>query len=81
MSGIALAAKHIKPQIEMLGVEVKLYPSMYPRACAASPRAAAARTLAEGIAVKNVTERTIAICKQYVDDVRLVGRVAISSAR
>ncbi len=29
ISGIAIAAKHLKPQIEMLGVEVKLYPSMY----------------------------------------------------
>ena len=29
ISGIAIAAKHIKPQIEMMGVEVKLYPSMY----------------------------------------------------
>ena len=37
-------------------------------------------TLAEGIAVKNVTERTIAICKQYVDDVRLVGESDIERA-
>ena len=37
-------------------------------------------TLAEGIAVKNVTERTIAICKQKVDDVRLVGEPDIERA-
>ena len=37
-------------------------------------------TLAEGIAVKNVTERTIAICKQHVDDIRLVGETDIERA-
>ncbi len=37
-------------------------------------------TLAEGIAVKNVTERTVAICRQFVDDVRLVGEADIERA-
>jgi threonine dehydratase len=79
MSGTALAAKHLKPQIEMLGVEVKLYPSMY-HALRGQPARCGGSTLAEGIAVKNVTERTIAICKQYVDDVRLVGESDIERA-
>jgi threonine dehydratase len=79
ISGIAIAAKHIKPQIEMMGVEVKLYPSMY-HALRGQPARCGGSTLAEGIAVKNVTERTIAICKQYVDDVRLVGESDIERA-
>jgi threonine dehydratase len=79
MSGTALAAKHLRPQIEMLGVEVKLYPSMY-HALRGQPARCGGSTLAEGIAVKNVTERTIAICKQYVDDVRLVGESDIERA-
>jgi threonine dehydratase len=79
MSGTALAAKHLKPQIEMLGVEVKLYPSMY-HALRGQPARCGGSTLAEGIAVKNVTERTIAICKRYVDDVRLVGESDIERA-
>jgi len=79
IGGTAIAAKHIKPDIEMLGVEVKLYPSMY-HALRGQPAKCGGSTLAEGIAVKNVTERTITIAKQYVDDVRLVGESDIERA-
>jgi threonine dehydratase len=79
ISGTAIAAKHIKPEIEMMGVEVKLYPSMY-HALRGQRGRCGGSTLAEGIAVKNVTERTIAICKQFVDDVRLVGESDIERA-
>src|SRR5437764_5422804 len=79
ISGTAIAAKHLKPDIEMLGVEVKLYPSMY-HALRGQPSRCGGSTLAEGIAVKNVTERTLAICKQFVDDVRLVGESDIERA-
>jgi threonine dehydratase len=79
ISGTAIAAKHLRPEIEMLGVEVKLYPSMY-HALRGQPSRCGGSTLAEGIAVKNVTERTIAICKQFVDDVRLVGESDIERA-
>lgn len=79
IGGTAIAAKHIKPGIEIIGVEVKLYPSMY-HALRGQPARCGGSTLAEGIAVKNVTERTIAIAKQYVDDVRLVGESDIERA-
>jgi threonine dehydratase len=79
IGGVAIAAKHIRPAIEILGVEVKLYPSMY-HALRGQPAKCGGSTLAEGIAVKNVTERTIAIAKQYVDDVRLVGESDIERA-
>ncbi len=79
IGGIAIAAKHVRPGIEILGVEVKLYPSMY-HALRGQPARCGGSTLAEGIAVKNVTERTIAIAKQYVDDVRLVGESDIERA-
>ena len=79
ISGVAVAVKHVKPDTEVLGVEVKLYPSMY-----SALRGLAAKcggsTLAEGIAVKNVSERTVAICRQFVDDVRLVGEADIERA-
>jgi threonine dehydratase len=79
IGGVAIAAKHIKPSIEILGAEVKLYPSMY-HALRGQPAKCGGSTLAEGIAVKNVTERTITIAKQYVDDVRLVGESDIERA-
>jgi threonine dehydratase len=72
ISGIAVAAKHMKPDIEITGVEVKLYASMY-HALRGQTTKCGGSTLAEGIAVKNVTERTVALCKRHVDDVRLVG--------
>jgi threonine dehydratase len=79
IGGIAIAAKHLRPSIEIVGAEVKLYPSMY-HALRGQPARCGGSTLAEGIAVKNVTERTIAIAKQYVDDVRLVGESDIERA-
>jgi threonine dehydratase len=79
ISGTAIAAKNIRPEIEMIGVEVKLYPSMY-AALRGQTAKCGGSTLAEGIAVKNVTERTVAICRQFVDDVRLVGESDIERA-
>jgi threonine dehydratase len=79
ISGIALAAKNLKPEIEIIGVEVKLYPSMY-AALRGQTAKCGGSTLAEGIAVKNVTERTVTICRQFVDDVRLVGESDIERA-
>ena len=79
ISGVATAAKHLKDDIEVIGVEVKSYPSMY-HALRGQPARCGGMTLAEGIAVKNVTERTITICKQKVDDVRLVGEPDIERA-
>jgi threonine dehydratase len=71
ISGIAIGVKHIKADIEVVGVEVRLFPSMY-AALRGLPAKCGGSTLAEGIAVKNVTERTVSICRQFVDDVRLV---------
>jgi threonine dehydratase len=79
ISGIAVATKYLKPDIEVLGVEVKRYPSMS-AALRGVPAKCGGSTLAEGIAVKNVTERTVALCKQFVDDVRLVGETDIERA-
>ncbi|HSM19895.1 MAG TPA: threonine ammonia-lyase [Hyphomicrobiales bacterium] len=79
ISGIAIAAKHLKPAIEVVGVEARLYPSMS-AALQGLPAKCGGSTIAEGIAVKNVTERTVAICRQYVDDVRLVGETDIERA-
>lgn len=79
MSGTALAAKHIKPGIAMIGAEVALYPSMHAALRGTSSKCGGS-TLAEGIAVKNVTERTVSLCRQYVDDVHLVGESYIERA-
>src|SRR6516225_1727148 len=53
ISGIAVAAKALKPDIEIIGAQSTLYPSMYRLMRGEDPGPpAAAATLAEGIAVK-----------------------------
>lgn len=79
ISGMAIAAKAIKPDIEIVGVEVDLYPSMY-HALRGEPAKCGGATLAEGIAVKNVTERTVGYCRSHVDEVRLVRESDIERA-
>src|SRR5438105_13954713 len=59
ISGIAVAAKALKPEIEIIGVQSTLYPSMYRLMRGEDPGPpAAAATLAEGIAVKEPGQLT-----------------------
>lgn len=79
MSGSAIAAKAIKPDVEMIGCEAALYPSMC-HAVRGETAQCGGQTLADGIAVKNVSPRTIEICKELLDDIVLVGEPAIEQA-
>jgi threonine dehydratase len=79
ISGISLAAKHLRPNIAVIGAETRLYPSMF-HALRGEPARCGGSTLAEGIAVKNVTDRTIALCRKFVDEIRLVGEPDIEAA-
>ena len=71
MSGIAIAARSLKPEIELIGVEAELYPSMK---CAIEgcSMALGGDTLAEGIAVKQPGELTSQILGELADEVVLV---------
>jgi len=71
MSGVAIAARAVKPDIELIGVEAELYPSMK---CAIQhcQMPLGGDTLAEGIAVKQPGELTSRILKEYANDVALV---------
>ena len=70
MSGISIAARELKPAIELIGVEAELYPSMK---CAIEGcrMPLGGDTLAEGIAVKQPGELTSRILKEYASDVVL----------
>ena len=72
ISGIATAAKAIKPKIRVVGVEAALYPSMYQILRKLAPLSGG-RTIAEGIAVKTVGEITREIVERLVDEIVLVG--------
>ena len=71
MSGVSIAARAIKPDIELIGVEAELYPSMK---CAIQDchLPMGGDTLAEGIAVKQPGELTSRILRDYANDVMLV---------
>lgn len=79
ISGCAIAAKNINSDIEIIGAEAKLFPSMY-HALRGEPSVCGGATLAEGIAVKDVAARTVAICKKYVDTIRLADETSIERA-
>ena len=79
MSGIAIAARALKPSIEMIGVEAELYPSMW-NAIRGGARPLGGATLAEGIAVKNVGSLTLPIIRTLVDDILLVDEEHIERA-
>jgi threonine dehydratase len=72
ISGMAVAAKSVNPEIEVVGVQAELYPSMAARLKGESA-ACDGDSLAEGIAVKYPGELTYAIVKELADEVLLVG--------
>jgi len=71
IAGIATAAKHIAPGVEVFGVETSGFPAMH---CALEGKRAAfaSSTIAEGIAVKEPGALTLPIVKQLAADVLLV---------
>ncbi|MFL6857371.1 MAG: threonine ammonia-lyase [Allosphingosinicella sp.] len=79
ISGVSIAAKALRPGIEVVGVQAELYPSMY---CAISGRdlPSAGDTLAEGIAVKQPADGTRDIIRRTVDDILLVAERDIETA-
>lgn len=79
MAGNAVAAKAIKPGIELIGVEADLYPSFF-NAVNGQDRPIGGATLAEGIAVKTVGQMTLPIVSKLVSDIVLVGEDLIEHA-
>jgi len=79
ISGMAIAAKAIKPGIEIVGVQTQRFPSMQ---CAVEGREPSfgASTLADGIAVKQPGTLTLEIVRQQVDGIVLVDEGDIEAA-
>jgi threonine dehydratase len=79
ISGIAVAAKALKPGIEIIGVQAALYPSMY-NLTKGQRLPMRGDTLAEGIAVKAPGSITSEIVRALVDDIVLVSEPQIEHA-
>ena len=79
ISGIATAAKALKPSVQIIGVQAQLYPSMY-NAVRGEQLPMRGDTLAEGIAVKAPGQITTKIVRDLVDDILLVNEDQIERA-
>ena len=79
ISGVATAAKAIKPGIEVIGIEAELYPSMK-NVIDGGNGPIGGDTIAEGIAVQEPGQLTRRIIKALVDDILLVGEKDLEHA-
>ena len=79
ISGIATAAKALRPEIEVIGVQTEAFPYMA-AAVHGQTIKGATRTIAEGIAVKTPGVKTLEIIRQKVDDIVLVSERDIEYA-
>jgi threonine dehydratase len=79
ISGMAIAAKWLKPSLRVIGVEAQLYPSMY-NAVRGTHLPTRGDTLAEGIAVKSPGKITTGIVRRLVDEILLVTETQIERA-
>jgi threonine dehydratase len=79
ISGIAVAAKALKPDIEVIGVEAALYPALK---CAidGTERPIGGDTLAEGIAVAAIGKLTLPLVREFVDEVLLAAEASLEQA-
>jgi threonine dehydratase len=79
ISGIAVTAKALKPEIEIYGVQTAVYPSMY-NAAKSEKLPCVGQTMAEGIAVKDAGALTTPIVRALVKDILLVGEAEVEHA-
>jgi len=71
ISGMATAAKALKPDIKVIGIEPAMFPSFTGRMRGLNAPCGG-QTIAEGIAVKAVGELTYGVARPLIDDVLLL---------
>lgn len=79
LSGMGTAARGLRPDIGLIGVQAELYPSMY-ALLNGRQMPCEGDTLAEGIAVKVPGEFTSQILRGLVDEIVLVSEAQLESA-
>lgn len=79
ISGIGVAARGLKPDIGLVGVQAELYPSMFNR-MKHTDLPCEGDTLAEGIAVKQPGDLTSRFVQALVDDIVLVDERTLEEA-
>lgn len=80
-AGIALAARHLKPGVGIVGVQAERFPGAW---CAyydrPPPAGTGTPTIAEGIAVERPGGITMPLIRAHVDEIALVSEAAIERA-
>jgi len=79
IAGIAIAAKALKPAIEIIGVQAARFPSMYCAVKGKQPEFGVS-TIADGIAVQEPGALTLPVVRKLVDDIVLVDEGVIEQA-
>lgn len=79
IAGMSVAAKAIKPAIEIFGVQTEAYPSMK-NALAGAAQVFGTQTIAEGIAVKQPGVLTTQIVRTHVTEILSASEAQIKSA-
>ncbi len=79
IAGMSIAAKAIKPAIEIYGVQTEAYPSMK-NALAGAAQVFGNQTIADGIAVKQPGLLTAPIIRTHVNEILLASETQIESA-
>ncbi len=81
ISGIAVAAKSLWPDVTVVGVQASVCPSAQESLAHGRPvRVRAETSIADGISVKQVGERPLAVLQRLVDRVVLVSEEEIAAA-
>ncbi|MDB5968133.1 MAG: threonine ammonia-lyase [Hydrocarboniphaga sp.] len=80
ISGMAIAAHGIKPDLRVVGVESAGYPSAYAALQGDPNLVKGGQTIAEGIAVRNIGKLTIAIIREHVAELMRVDEASIERA-
>jgi threonine dehydratase len=78
-SGSALAARGIRPRIEVVGVQTARFPSMV-QALEGTPIECGPFTIAEGIAVKRPGELTLPVIREHVNEILVVEELDLEEA-
>jgi len=79
ISGCAIAARALSPNIEIIGVEASRYPAIQ-RALENKPAEFGGATIAEGIAVKAPGKFTLPLVRELVDEILLVDEAPLEEA-
>jgi threonine dehydratase len=81
ISGVAIALKSLRPELEVIGVQVDTCAPFPASLSAGSPVAVeSALTIADGIAVKRPGELTLGLIKRWVDEIVIVPEDEVAEA-